>query len=319
METTSVNQQAFKLVQEVMALAERLKVKVSRFANGATLIDMGQRCPGSWLAGQYYARITMGGLAEVTFETMQLDEYALPAVRVCSADPLLVGWVCQKHVEPPLGADTQPIFCGPAKALLYPCEESVAFAGYHDASQVAVASFQTAEPIADTVADRLAHDCRVSPENLYILVAPSTSLTCSIQVAARPIDQVMHRLQEEGFDIHAVRYATGVIPIAPLCSDELMALGRINDCMLYGGSVMLYVEGDDAEIARMMPELPTMARAEYGKTFQQILLDNDGDFHKIDRRLHSMALVHINNITSGRTFSSGEINRAMLRRSFGLS
>ena len=45
--------------------AGRLCVAVSRVANRATVIDMGQQVTGSWLAGKYYAEITMGGLWEV--------------------------------------------------------------------------------------------------------------------------------------------------------------------------------------------------------------------------------------------------------------
>lgn len=323
MEKLSVNREALKIVEKVIRDAGRLCVGVSRLANGATVIDMGQQVAGSWLAGKYYAEITMGGLGEVTFETFQLDEYPLPAVRVTSAHPLLVGWVCQKHADPltegesnEKGGGVQPILTGPAKALLHPPEESVALAGYQDDSQLAVASFQTSDPITESLAQTVAQACRIPAENLYIIVAPTTSLVCAIQVAARPIDQVMHRLHEEGFDIHAVRYVTGCAPVPPLATDELTAMGRINDSLLYGGSVLLYVEGEDEAIEGMMPLLPTAAQAEYGKPFAQIFEEHDWDFHKMDLRLHSLALVQINNLTTGRTFSAGGVNREVLRRSF---
>lgn len=316
MQMPSLNREAMKIVERVLRDADQLNVLVSRLDNGTTVIDMGQRVAGSWLAGKYYAEIVMGGLGEVTFDTFQLDEYILPAVRVTTAYPLLVGWVAQKHAPPLPGEGVQPILTGPAKALLQPPDESVVLAGYHDDSQVAVASFQTSEPISEAFANTVARACQVRPENLYILVAPTPSLVCAIQVSARPVDQVMHRLHEEGFDIHAVRYATGRVPIAPLAPDELTAMGRINDCLLYGGSVLLYVEGEDETIERIMPLLPTRGCTEYGKPFRQIFEENDCDFHKIDLRAHSLALVQINNITTGRTFSAGGIDRAMLRRSF---
>lgn len=316
MENLSVNQEAYKIVEQVLRNADRLCVRASRLANGTTVIDMGQQVHGSWLAGKYYAEITMGGLGELTFQSFQLDDRLLPSVQVTSAHPLLVGWVCQKHADPLMGEGVQPILTGPAKALLFPPDESVLFAGYEDQSEVAVASFQTNEPISEVVAEAVARACRVSTENLYIVVAPTTSLVCAIQVAARPIDQIMHRLHEEGFDIHAVRHVMGWAPIPPLSADELIAMGRINDSLLYGGSVLLYVEGDDGAIESMIPRLPTNAHREYGKPFAQIFEEYDRDFHKMDMRLHSLAYVQINNISTGRTFSAGGIDEEVLRRSF---
>jgi methenyltetrahydromethanopterin cyclohydrolase len=323
MENLSVNQEALRIVEKVLREAGRLGVSASRLDNGATVIDMGQQVPGSWLAGKYYAEITMGGLGGVAFETFQLDEYVLPAVRVTSAHPLLAGWVCQKHADPlaedesnEQGGGVQPILTGPAKALLHPRDESVVLARYEDDSSVAVASFQTDEPITEPMAETVAEACRIRTQDLTIIVAPTTSLVCAIQVAARPIDQVMHRLHEEGFDIHAVRYVTGRAPIPPLTTDEPMAMGRINDSLLYGGSVLLYVEGEDEAIERMVPLLPTSALSEYGKPFAQIYEEHDYSFHKMDPRLHSLALVQINNLTTGRSLSAGTINRQVLRESF---
>jgi methenyltetrahydromethanopterin cyclohydrolase len=319
----SVNQEAFKLVQKVLNDAERLRVRASQLGNGATVIDMGQRVPGSWLAGKYYAEITMGGVGEVTFETFEIDEYVLPAVRVTSAHPLLAGWVCQKHAEPLAAVGKEgttggqwPILTGPAKALLRPPDQGVRLAGYHDDSQVGVVSFQTNDQISDALAETVARACQIETQDLYIVVAPTTSLVCAIQVAARPIDQVMHRLEEEGFDIHAVHYATGRAPLPPLTSDELTAMGRINDCLLYGGSVLLYVHGDDQEIEGVISRIPTGAFVDSGKPFAQIYEEHEFDFHKMDLRYHSLALVQINNLATGSSFSAGGIDRAVLRRSF---
>jgi methenyltetrahydromethanopterin cyclohydrolase len=316
MNNLSVNREAFKLVRRVLSNADCLAVRVSQMAKGTTIIDMGQQVAGSWLAGKYYAEITMGGLAEVGFQPLHLDDLTLPAVHVNSAHPLLAGWVCQKHAEPLTGEGIQPILTGPAKALLFPPEESVHFADYHDDSEVAVASFQTSEPITESLADTVAHACRISPENLYIVVAPTTSLVCAIQVAARPIDQIMHRLHQEGFDIHTVRFVQGSAPVPPLAEDEVLAMGRINDSLLYGGSVLLYVESDDETIRQVISLLPTEAHPAYGKPFAQLFEEHGYDFHKMDLRLHSLARVQINNITTGRTFSAGSINTDILRRSF---
>lgn len=312
----SVNREAKKIVDKILEQAEQLNVIVSTLKNGTTVVDMGQKAKGSWLAGKYYAEITMGGMGEVTFDSFQLDEYTLPSVKVTSANPFLAGWVSQKHADPLPGAENQPILAGPAKALLKPPDASIVYANYHDNSDIAVAPFQTSAPITEDFANWVADACQLNPKNLYILVAPSNSLVCAIQVAARPIDNLMHRLHEEGIDIHQVSYAFSSSPVPPLAEDELEAMGRINDSMLYGGQVLIYLNGNDPDIQRILPNLPTRSSNQYGKTFRQIFVEHDMDFHKIDLRIHSVALVQINNIATGNCFSAGAIDRGMLRKSF---
>ena len=50
--------------------------------------------------------------------------------------------------------------------------------------------------------------------------------------------------------------------------------------------------------------------------FVEIYEEAGRDFYQIPLDLHSPAVLHINNLNSGRTFSAGEINYDVLRRSF---
>ena len=126
----------------------------------------------------------------------------------------------------------------------------------------------------------------------------------------------MHRLHGEGFDLRSVRYVHGVAPLPPLSQDPVEAMGRINDSLLYGGLATVNVEAADEQIEPIINLLPTAARPEYGQPFAQIFEAHDGDFHRMDLRLHSLARVQINNMATGRSFSAGEINPNVLRRSF---
>lgn len=312
----SVNQGALKIVKKVIDQAEELNVEVSTLKNGSVVIDMGQKVMGSWLAGKYYAEICMGGLGEVTFDTMKLDEFTIPTVCVTTSHPVLAGWVSQKHAEPIEGSGNQPILAGPAKALLNPRDESIEIAGYTDSSDVAVAPFQTSEPITEETAEWFAKACNIKPENLYMLVAPSNSLVCSIQVNARPIDNITHRLHAMGVDLADIKFAMSRSPISPLVLDELEAMGRINDSMIYGAWCHVALRGDDAMIEEILPKLPSQASDQYGKTFKQIFVEHDQDFHKIDLRIHSLAQIQLNNIVSGSTYTVGNINYEMLRKSY---
>ena len=312
----SVNQEAMKLVNTVIDQSEALKIIVSQLPDGSTIIDMGQKAEGSWLAGKYYAEITMGGFGEVTFGNFNLDGFDLPSVCVKSSHPLLAGWVSQKHADPIPGVENQPILAGPAKALLFPPDPSIIYADYDETSKFAVVPLQTDTPITIETTEWISKYCRVNPKNIFILVAPSNSLVCAIQIAARPIDNIMHRLHSEGFDIHKVTFASSETPLATLVKDDLSAMGRINDSMLYGGKVMVYLDGEDSQIERILPNLSTRCSPAYGKLFKQIFLEHDCDFHKIDLRLWSVAKVQINNISTGNCFSTGEIDYSLLKKSF---
>jgi methenyltetrahydromethanopterin cyclohydrolase len=139
---------------------------------------------------------------------------------------------------------------------------------------------------------------------------------CAVQVAARIVEQSLHRLAEEGFDLRSVRYAHGFGVVPPLIDDDLVAMGRINDSLLYGGISTVYVESTDEAVAAVVPKVISSASRAYGRPFVEIYEDAGRDFYEIPLDLHSPAVLHVNNIPTGRTFSAGEINVAVLERSF---
>ncbi len=93
-------------------------------------------------------------------------------------------------------------------------------------------------------------------------------------------------------------------------------MGRINDSLLYGGVCTLYVEADDAAIAAVIGKITSAASRAYGRPFLEIFEDAGRDFYQIPLDLHSPAVVHINNLRTGRTFSAGAINYEVLEKSF---
>ena len=72
----------------------------------------------------------------------------------------------------------------------------------------------------------------------------------AVQVAARIVEQSIHRLAEEGMDLRGLRYAYGLGVVPPLVDDDLVSMGRINDSLLYGGIANVTVEADDAPVRR---------------------------------------------------------------------
>ncbi len=314
----SINREAMKVVRRILEAPDALGVAVSRLAGGATVIDMGQRAPGGWGAGKLYTLITLGGLAEVSYEPFAVGDRVLSAVRVMIDHPLeaciasqIAGWRLE-------GARAgAPILAGPARALNHAnLDHYFELIDYRDQANEGVIAIQTAEPVTDDWAAAIAAACKLQPENLYILVAPNSSLVCAIQVAARIVEQSLHRLAEEGFDVRTVRSAHGFGVIPPLIADEIVAMGRINDSLLYGGVATLTVDAEDDAIAAVIGKVVSVASRAYGRPFVEIYEDAGRDFYQIPLDLHSPAVLHINNLKSGRTFSAGEINDAVLKQSF---
>ena len=209
-----------------------------------------------------------------------------------------------------------PIVCGPARALNQKPDAYFDKITYRDQYYEGVVSLQTSDPVTVDIAENIAQTCNLTPENLYILVASSTSLVCTIQVSARAIEQTMHRLPEEGLDVNIVRYAHGSCVIPPLADDELLAMKRINDALLYGTEATLYVEVGDDDISRVIGRITSSASPTYGQSFIDIYETYGRDFYNIPKEVHSPAVAHINNLISGRTFSAGEINYDVLQHSF---
>ena len=104
--------------------------------------------------------------------------------------------------------------------------------------------------------------------------------------------------------------------LALLLDDDVAAMGRINDSLLYGGEATIQVRASDEECARVVSRSVASASAVYGRPFVEIYEDAGRDFYEIPLDLHSPAVLHLNNLTTGTTHSAGEINHAVLERSF---
>jgi methenyltetrahydromethanopterin cyclohydrolase len=154
-----------------------------------------------------------------------------------------------------------------------------------------------------------------SVEKLTLLVAPASSLAGNIQVVARSVETALHKLHELKFDVTRVVSGYGVAPLPPVAADELAAIGRTNDAILYGGRVTLWVRADDEQIEAVGPRVPSNASKDHGSLFAE-LFARYGDFYKIDPLLFSPAEVTFVNLKTGRCHSFGKVEPGLLRKSF---
>ena len=66
--------------------------------------------------------------------------------------------------------------------------------------------------------------------------------------------------------------------LPPVASDELQAIGRTNDAILYGGRVVLWVQADDDQLAEIGPKVPSSASPDHGAPFADDLQALRGRF-----------------------------------------
>jgi methenyltetrahydromethanopterin cyclohydrolase len=97
-----------------------------------------------------------------------------------------------------------------------------------------------------------------------------------------------------------------------------VAIGRTNDAVLYGASVSLWVRTEDSAIEAVLDRVPSSASKEHGRLFHELMREH-GDFYSIDPMLFSPARVTFINSATGRVFSAGDPDEAMLMRSFGIA
>jgi methenyltetrahydromethanopterin cyclohydrolase len=313
----SINERALKIVRWMMADAEALELAVTQLPNGATLVDAGVKMPGSLEAGRLFAEVCLGGLAQVQFCELCFGDTRLPGVTVSVSHPPIACMAAQ-YAGWALDVKTKKgkffaMGSGPARALR--CGEPVfEQLAYRDQAKVAVLTLEVRKLPPEEVTAKIAEKCHVAPDQLYLLVAPTASLVGSVQVSARIVETGLHKMLEVGFDIGTVLSGFGTCPLAPVAKDDLRAIGRTNDAVLYGGWVWYAVETDDTQIEAVLERLPSSASRDYGTPFYDLFQHYDGDFYKIDPLLFSPAEICINNVASGRTFRAGGVSEEMIRR-----
>ena len=148
------------------------------------------------------------------------------------------------------------------------------------------------------------------------LIAPTASVCGSVQISARVVETALHKLHELGVDPARVRHGWGCCPIAPVAKDDPAAIGRTNDAVLYGGTVHLWIEGADDEVADLARRLPSAASDAFGTPFGELLAAADWNFYDIDPMLFSPAAVTLTSTESGRAHHGGGLAPDVLERSF---
>jgi methenyltetrahydromethanopterin cyclohydrolase len=312
----NLSERAAAIADAMEVEAHILGVRSLRLPGGTRLIDCGINVPGGFEAGRLLAEVCLGAAGRVGLTPLEVGGVSLPAVQVRTDHPHVAclasqyaGWAVKPEGYFAMGS-------GPLRAIARVEEGLFEKLDYSEpAASPGVLVLESRTPPTEAVAAYLAQKSGVPPERLTLLVAPTASPAASVQISARVIETALHKMLELGFDVRTIVTGFGTAPIAPIAKNDVRAIGRTNDCILYGGTVHLTVRGDDAALGDLVPRIPSSASRDYGTPFYDLFQRYGGDFYKVDPLLFSPAQIHVTNLTSGRTFGAGALNPDVLRAS----
>lgn len=313
----TLNESAHALCDAIANDAARLRISVQWAECGTRIIDCGIQSPGGLEAGRRLAEVCLSGLGSVSLAAAAPELSSGPAVLVRTDQPIAAcmasqyaGWQISAGKFFAMGS-------GPMRAMgsKEPLFEQI---GQRESANVGVGILETRTFPIDEVCLQIAHACRLAPEKLTLLVAPTASQAGTVQVVARSVETTLHKLFELGFDIKQVESGFGVAPLPPVAGDDLAAIGRTNDAILYGGEVTLWVRTDDNAIEAIGPRVPSSASSDFGCPFAAIFERYNRDFYKIDPHLFSPACVVFCNLKTGNSFRFGQTQPRVVHESFGI-
>jgi methenyltetrahydromethanopterin cyclohydrolase len=304
----TLNEQANHIASALVATADAMRIATHR-VGGAMVLDCGIAVPGGLQAGLALASVCLGGRA-------QLSLTPGPAVQVVSDDPVsacmasqYAGWQVSVGKFFAMGS-------GPMRAL-WAREKLFADIPGKESSPVAVGVLETRKLPTPEVVAYLSEQLSLPPEKLTLLCAPASSLAGTVQVVARSLETALHKLHELKLDLRQVVSGHGVAPLPPVAADEIKAIGRTNDAILYGGQVTVWVRGDDEQLAEVGPKVPSSASKDHGAPFAEIFERYNRDFYQIDPHLFSPAVITLVNLATGKQHVFGRLEPEILARSFG--
>jgi methenyltetrahydromethanopterin cyclohydrolase len=310
-----MNERASVLADSYIDRAAELRIAVQTLANGARVVDAGVAVPGGFGAGLALAVLCMGGLGHVEFVSLTIDGEAWPGVNVWTDHPAeacmasqYAGWAINPEGFFAMGS-------GPLRAKARVERELFGRLGYAETAARGLLVLEGRTLPTDAVAAWVAGKAGIAPGAVTFVVAPTASLAGGVQIVARVLETGLHKMETLGFDVTRVVSAMGTAPLPTTAKSDMRAIGRTNDCILYGGQARYTVRADDAELEALASRLPASASADYGTPFYDIFKRYNNDFYKIDPLLFSPAEVWLTSATSGRTFHAGRLNPGVLRTS----
>jgi methenyltetrahydromethanopterin cyclohydrolase len=303
----SLNERAWQRLEKAIEDQERLNISVRVFDCGTWLVDAGVNTSGGLEAGLAMAEIGMANLGSAQTELATLNGISWPWVVIRSDHPLEACFLSQAAHWPVQTDGYRAMGSGPACLLNQTLDPGKPF-GFREKSDRAVLVLETRQIPDEKLCISLAETCGVKPDKLALLVAPTSSVAGSTQIAARSVETGLHKLHSLGFDLSRAASGVGCCPIAAPTGDDLTALGRTNDLVMFACQVWLAIKGaSDITLADLVMKLPAATSPSYGPPFMEAL-KKAGGFYELDPGLFAPAEATLVNLDSGSTFHAGAVD-----------
>jgi methenyltetrahydromethanopterin cyclohydrolase len=315
MSDLALNHRAWSIADDIATRADELRIAVSTLPSGTRIIDAGINVPGGLAAGIALGDLCMAGLGHISITTLPIAGQTYPVVHVRTDHPAVACMASQYAGWAISAGDYFAMGSGPLRAHARVERELFGHLGYEERAERGVLVLEGRVLPTDEVARWIGEKARLDPARLTLAIAPTASLAGGMQVVARILETGLHKMDTLGFDVRRVVSGVGTAPIPPIAKNDLRAIGRTNDCILYGGDAHYHVDAEDAELQTLVEKLPASASGDHGTPFYDIFKRYGGDFYKIDPLLFSPAHVHLTNIRSGRTFVAGSLEPRVLHTS----
>lgn len=316
----SVNQKAMVLTEDLCKNAEDYGVEIKKNSKGTTIVDAGIHAKGGFEAGRIVTEICMGGLGKARILPKPYGDTELTSIFVQTDHPAIAtlgsqfaGWQIKE-------GDFFAIGSGPARALALKPHNIYDEIGYKDEFDSGIVVLETSKEPSEDLLTNLAHECTISPSQLYVILVPTTSIAGSTQVSGRIVETGLHKMTKLGINPLSIQHSWGYAPIAPVHPEFMKAMGKTNDVILYGGVAYYALEHeDDDELSEILKKAPSSASKHYGRPFSEIFKEANYDFYKIDPNLFAPAMLIVNNLVTGYIFEVGKPNIKILKEALDLS
>lgn len=315
----SVNELTTPLVDSLVDDADILRLGVSELENGTRIVDAGINVTGGLEAGRLIAEICMGGLGQVALRSSTSFKRWGWHLDVHSAEPVLAclgsqyaGWALSH------GEGKEAFFAlgsGPGRALGSK-EDLFKELDYRDKADSACLVLEVDKIPPIELVNKIIENCGIKPENLTLILTPTSSLAGCVQIVGRVLETALHKAHALEFPLEKIIDGAGSAPLCPPSADFLTAMSRTNDAILFAGQVQLFVDADDDDARELAEKLPSSASKDYGKPFGEIFKAVNYDFYQIDPMLFSPARVTVSALKSGHSFHAGSLDEPLLDRSF---
>ena len=300
------------LVQKLIDRAHDYQLHVKKLFCGATLIDAGVMVEGSRETGRILTEICHGGLCSASLGIVEINNYTLPRITVDSFHPytsvykMQFGYIMDGR-----------IISGPLRQYLDSKSVTDEVYPYGKKADAGIAVIASDDLPSDEWVVSLANKSSIYPGNLYLIVAPSKSISGVTQVAGRVNENVLFTMEKSlGYVSRKVRHIIGSVPVAPVSVGQNKGGKALPDDFIhYAGSVFVTLAADPEEnIENLAQNLCFSSTSIYGSSFYDLLAEADGVFENIPDLLNifKVARITINEINSGKIYTAGKFDYELL-------